>query len=126
MTTATTTTRRFTRHDAAAIRRAARAWFRMPTAIIECGIRHDASGRETVDSTAWAEDADLYDMEPSLHHIREDIAPGFTLDLYVYERSYDGDTGDLEGNLDARWNGAAWEVFNPYAPAHIELGIPSR
>lgn len=121
-----TVTRKFTRFDAAAIRRAARAWTKMPTAIIECGIRHTESGRETVDSTAWATDADLYDMEPRLQDISEDIAPGFTLDLYVYERSYDGDTGDLELNLDARWNGTAWEVLDPFSPSRVELGIPSR
>jgi hypothetical protein len=122
----TSTTRRFSRFDAAAIRRAARAWFKMPTAIVEAGERYDAAGCLTVDSSRWPEDSDLYDMEPELRDIREDIAPGFTLDLYVYHRAEDGDTADLEGNLDARWTGTEWEVFDPFRPARVERATPAR
>lgn len=120
------TSRKFTRFDAAAIRRAARAWFKMPTAIVECGIRHAADGCETVDSSAWPDDSDLYDMEPELRNIREDIAPGFTLDLYVYERADDGDTGDLEGNLDARWDGVSWKVFDPFCSDRVVVECPKK
>jgi hypothetical protein len=57
----------------------------------------------------------LIDLQPELRDISEDIAPGFTLDLYCYDK----DAGLIQ-NLDARWTGDAWEVFDPFAPDYVE------
>jgi hypothetical protein len=110
-----TTVRKFDRHDAAAVRRAARSWLGKRSAVIEAGMRRDESGALTVNSARWHEDADLIDLQPELRDISEDIAPGFALDLYCYDQ----DAGLIQ-NLDARWTGDAWEVFDPFAPDYVE------
>jgi hypothetical protein len=107
--------RKFESRDASSIRKAARAWLGQRTVIIEAGLRRDADGALTADSSKWPEDSDLIDMEPELRDLRADIAPGFTLDLYCYYH----DDGLIQ-NLDARWTGDAWEVFDPFAPDYVE------
>jgi hypothetical protein len=120
----TATTRKFTRHDAAAIRRAVRAYMCEPV-IVETGIRHDPAGVLTADSTRWD---DVLHETVALDYIHGDrIASGFTLDLYVYERStWYNDHGDLITNLDARWDGTAWIVADPFHPTYTESATPTR
>ena len=120
-----TITRKFSRHDAAAIRRATRAYMRQPV-IVETGTRFDPSGALTADSTRWdAETSDLH--EPvTLDCIHGDaIAAGYTLDLYVYEVR-EADHGDLITNLDARWDGTAWVVVDPFRPTYTQSATPTR
>jgi hypothetical protein len=120
------TTRKFTRHDAAAIRRAVRAYLHQPV-IVETGTRFDPSGALTADSTRWGGASDLHETV-TLDCIHGDaIAAGYTLDLYVYERStWCNDHGDLITNLDARWDGTAWVVVDPFRPTYTQSATPTR
>jgi hypothetical protein len=121
----TATTRKFTRHDAAAIRRAVRAYMRQPV-IVETGTRHDPAGVLTADSTRWDDDTSDLHETVTLDCIHSDaIAAGYTLDLYVYEVR-DRDHGDLITNLDARWDGTAWVVVDPFRPTYTQSATPTR
>ena len=115
--------RKFTRHDAAAIRRAVRAYMGQPV-IVETGTRHDPAGMLTADSTRWDDDTDLQDM-CDLNEVREQLTPGFTLDLYIFDRL--GEAGDgLLQNLDARWDGTMWTVVDPFSPTYTRSSTPTR
>jgi hypothetical protein len=123
----TATTRKFTRHDAAAIRRATRAYMSQPV-IVETGTRHDPAGVLTADSTRWDDETSDLHETVTLDCIHgDDIAAGYTLDLYVYERStWCNDHGDLITNLDARWDGTAWVVVDPFRPTYTQSATPTR
>lgn len=123
----TATTRKFTRHDAAAIRRAVRAFMSQPV-IVETGTRHDPAGVLTADSTRWDEETSDLHETVALDYIHGDcMASGFTLDLYVYKRSRKGwDHGDLITNLDARWDGTMWTVVDPFSPTYTRSSTPTR
>lgn len=118
----TTTTRKFTRFDAAAIRRAARA-FMGQRVVVETGTRFDPKGLLTADSTRWGEDSDLANVT-ELSSVCESIAPGFTLDLYIYDGKPDGE--GLLLNLDARWDGTMWTVVDPFRPTYTRSSAPTR
>lgn len=120
-----TTTRKFNRYDAAAIRRAVRAYMKEPV-IVETGTRYDRAGVLTADSTRWDEnDSDLYETV-ALDDIHGDaIQAGYTFDLYVYERR-ENDHGEILTNLDARWDGTAWVVFDPFRSNYNESATPTR
>jgi hypothetical protein len=122
--------RKFNRHDAASIRRAVRAYFgtRM---MVEAGERDMTGNREfknqvlTFDSTKWPEDSDL-NHTYVVEDISEEIAPGYTLDLYVYEVHPEDskENGDLLTNLDAKWNGETWEIYDPFSPGRVVTDTP--
>lgn len=120
-----TTTRQFTRHDAAAIRRATRAYLHQPV-IVETGTRFDPSGALTADSTRWDEKtSDLWETVTLDFIYGDAIAAGYTLDLYVYEVG-EADHGELLLNLDARWDGTAWVVWDPFSQRRTESATPTR
>lgn len=117
------TQRKFDHHDSAAIRRAVHK-YGGKRLIVECGVRNDVNGNATVDSTRWDEDTDLLDMDADMKHYctRETLRPGMTLDLYVYDKR--GESADIWGNLDAKWNGTAWEICDPFAPMQVVTEAP--
>lgn len=123
----TATTRKFTRHDAAAIRRAVRAYTGVPVSM-ETGTRHDPAGVLTANSTRWDDDtSELYETVPLDGVHGDDIQAGYTLDLYVYRRAaHDAEEWVFITNLDARWDGTAWNVFDPFRPGYTESATPTR
>ena len=120
-----TTTRKFTRHDAAAIRRATRAYMGERVQV-EVGERLDGTGTLTADCTRWDEDtSDLNGIHALTHLDGTDITSGFTLDLYV-SNGNPNTHGELLCNLDARWDGSEWRVYCPFAPERVETASPTR
>ena len=115
------TERKFNRHDAVAIRKATRGYVKQ-SCYVEAGTRHDLAGVLTADSTRWDDDTDLVDVV-ELDTVREQIAPGFTLDLYIFDRNHDAGDGLLL-NLDAHWDGTAWKVYDPFRPGYAVTEAP--
>jgi hypothetical protein len=121
----TKTTRKFNRFDAAAIRRATRAYMGQRV-LVEYGNRFDPAGTLTADSTRWDDEtSDLNDLCQLESLNGTDTAVGFTLDLYIYSGKLD-DGGELLLNLDARWDGASWTIVDPFRPAHTQSATPTR
>jgi hypothetical protein len=83
---------------------------------IEVGIRTTADGRDTADSTAWAEDVDLQDM-CKLHDLPKAyplmLTEGTTLDLYVSTMQDHGDYG-LKCNYTAQYVGCEWHIIDQF------------
>ena len=110
---------KFNRFHAAAIRRGVTKYLNRRI-IIEAGQRYVGEVL-TFDSSKWAEDSDLF-CPYELNFVDEELATGYTLDLYVFDPVEFGD--GLITNLDAKWNGKSWEIYDPFAPTYVVIETP--
>jgi hypothetical protein len=140
--------RKMTQTDIAAIRRGVRRLYRGPgVPITEVGEKFmlvpGESWEKAADSQFFNHDnisadgydlSDTWELESVLKFSKQgdanlQIVPGFTFDLYVYEPASNvHDTGDLWGNLDAKWTGTEWVVFDPFEARRnaAQEGRPAR
>jgi hypothetical protein len=135
--------RKMTQADIAAIKRGVRSLYRGPgVPITEVGEKFVRKPDQTWEKAAESlffnhdnlgdTDWDLnecWDLESILKFSKKgdanlQIVPGFTFDLYIYEpHSEVKDTGDIWGNLDAKWTGTEWVVFDPFAARRNERSM---
>lgn len=112
-----------TKQDIRAINDGAQAALGRKRLTIEVGRRNGVNG-PTIDTTQW--DDGSYDDDFDLQELAEiegqDRHEGLTIDLYCYWN----DRGQQRlFNLDARWNGTAWSVYDPFAHGLVAFS-PTR
>ncbi len=102
-----------TKQDIRAITDGAQAALGRKRLAIEVGRRNGVSG-PTIDTTQWDDGSydDDFDLQELAEIVGQDRREGLTIDLYCY--------WNVRGqqrlfNLDARWNGTAWSVYDPFA-----------